>query len=93
MGLLDHLREGGEVLELHVDPLDLGLGRALDRLEGAGADQRQARLAFPPDVDVDGVVERRPLADELPVLPRQVDEVPVETGVETRRETRGDVGG
>ena len=93
MRLLDHLRLGGEVLQLDSHLLDLGLAPALDRLEAAGADQPQPRLALPADLDVDGVVEGRPLADELPVVLRQVDEIPVQAGIEPRGEARGDVRG
>ena len=58
-----------------------------------GADEREARLALPADLRDHGVAERGPLADELAVLELEVDEVPVETGVEARREAGGDVGG
>ena len=56
-------------------------------------EQLQPRLALPADLDVDGVVEGRPLADELPVVLRQVDEIPVQAGIEPRGEARGDVRG
>jgi hypothetical protein len=91
--LLDHARLRREILELHLKRLHLGLTPALDGLERPGADQRKPRLAFPADVDVDGVVEGRPLADELAVLLDEVDDVPVEAGVEAGGETGGDVRG
>jgi len=90
--LLDHGRQSGEVLQLDIHLLDPGLPPALDRLEGAGADQRQPRLALPADVDVDRVVKGGSLADELPVLLRQLDEVPVQARVEPRRKPGGNVG-
>ena len=93
MRLLEHRRQGGEVLELNVDPLNLGLAPTLHGLEGAGPDQGQARLALPADIDVNGVVKGRTRADELSVLLHQVDEIPVQAGVEPRREARGDIRG
>ena len=53
--------------------------------------EREPRLARPADVDVDGVLQRGALADELAVAALEVDEVPVEPGVEARGEAGGDV--
>ena len=71
--------------------LDLRRTAALARIERAGAEERDPRLRRPADVRIDGVLQRRPLADELAVLLRDVDEIPVETGVESRGQPRGDV--
>ena len=75
------------------DVRDLGLAAAgRRRVERAGAEEREPRRARPADVGVDGVLQRRALADELAVLELDVDEIPVEPGVEARREPGGDVG-
>src|SRR5207248_4640688 len=66
--LLEHLRGLGEVVERGARLLDLGLAARLLRVEGARAEEREPRLAAPADVDVDRVLERRPLAHEPPVL-------------------------
>src|SRR4029079_15063414 len=51
--LLEHRRLGREVLELDRALRDFGLARiAVDRLEGAGADQCQPGVALPADLDV-----------------------------------------
>src|SRR5579862_2143115 len=88
--LLDHARLGGEVLERDVDRLHVRGPSRLLRVERAGAEQREPRRARPADVDEDGVLQRRPLADEIG---GHVDEIPVETGVESRGKARGDIGG
>ena len=63
------------------------------RLEAARPEEREPRLRGPADVDDDGVSERRALADELPILLDEVDEVPVQARVQPRRQTGGDVRG
>src|SRR5215470_5207934 len=74
------------------DLLDVRLDGALGRVESAGTKKRQPRLTRPADVDVDGVVERRALADETTLLLHEIDEIPVEAGVEPRSEAGRDVG-
>ena len=71
VGLLDHRRRQREVLQARLELLDLRAAAALLRLERARADEREARLGAPADVDVDRVAERRALADELAVLDRR----------------------
>ena len=77
---------------VHGDVLDLGLAARLHRLEGARADEREPRLAFPGHVDVDGVLQRGPLAHQLAVAQLEVDEVPVEPRAQAGGEAGGDVG-
>ena len=65
----------------------------LGRIERARADERDARLGGPADVDVHRVAERGPLPDELPVRTFEIDQIPVQAGIEARGEPRGHVGG
>src|SRR5205085_12689830 len=90
--LLEHLRRLREVLERHAHLFHLRVAAALGRVEGAGAEEREPRLALPADVDVDRVFERGALADEAAVLARDVREVPVQARVEPRGEAGGRVG-
>jgi len=83
----------GPVLDLYVDLRHLGGAADLLGLEGPGADQGEARLALPADVEEDGVLERGPLAHELPILLDDIDEVPVEARVEAGGKAGGHVGG
>ncbi len=77
-----------------VDLLDLRLAaRAGGRVEGAGAEERDARRRLPADVDEHGVLEGGALADERAVARLEVDEVPVEARVEPCGEAGSDVGG
>ena len=92
MGLLEHRRPGGEVLELDRRLDDLGGTAARSGLERARADEADRRGALPADVDHDRVAERGTLPDEAAVLLDEVDEVPVQPGVQPRREAGGDVG-
>ena len=71
--------------------LDLRRAAALARIERPGAEERDPRLRRPADVRIDGVLQRRPLADELAVLLRDVDKVPVQPCVESRGQPSGDV--
>ena len=68
-------------------------GAVLGGVERARANQREARLRRPAHVDVDGVLQRRPRAHEPAVAVGEVDEVPVQAGVEPGREPRGHVRG
>ena len=62
------------LLERDGDVDDLRLaGRDLGGVERAGAEQREARLGRPADVDEDGVLQRRPLADERAVVDDDID--------------------
>ena len=79
-------RQGGEVGELGLERLDLGGAARLDGIERAGAHHPELRLARPADLGNHSVAERRPRADELSVLQRQVREVPVQAGIEASRE-------
>ena len=89
MRLLDHLGERREVLELDRRVLHLGTAANLIRVERAGAEDRELDTARPADVDIHGVGELRRLAR----LTVEVDEPPVEPGIEPRSETRGHIGG
>ena len=93
MRLLDHPRLGGEVLELHRHVLGLGDTATRDRIKRPRSEERDARLGRPADLDVHGILERRSRSDELPVVVGDFDEVPVQSGVETRRESRRRVRG
>src|SRR4051794_19659000 len=89
--LADDLRGGTVRLELRLDLLDLRLAAARrGGVEAAGAEERDPRRRRPPDVDVDGVLQRRALAGEVA---REVDEIPVEAGVEACGEAGRDIGG
>ena len=91
--LLEHRRLRREVLELDRELGDLGLARvAVDGLERAGTDQREPGLALPADLDVDRVAEGRPRPDERAVPLLEVDEVPVQAGVEPGGEAGRDIG-
>ena len=94
MRLLEHRRLRREVLEVDRDLGDLGLTRVPpDRLERAGTDQREPGLALPADLDVDRVAEGRARPDEGAVALFEVDEVPVQAGVEPGGEAGRDIGG
>src|SRR5262249_9810687 len=73
--LLDHRRLGREVLELDRRLHDLRLAAGGGRLERARPHDADAGLSLPTHVDVDGVAERRPLADQLAVLADEIDEI------------------
>ena len=91
VSLVDHPRVRRVVFERDGHVFDLSRAPGLTRVERPGAEQRDARLRRPADVDVDGVLERGPLADEPSVLLCEVDEVPVDARVEARGKTGGDV--
>ena len=61
-------------------------------VERAGAEEREPRRRLPADVDENRVLQRGTLADERAVARLEVDEIPVEPGVEPRCEPGGDVG-
>ena len=69
-----------------------GRRRPSGGLERARADEADRRGALPADVDHDRVAEGGTLPDETAVLLDEVDEVPVQPGVEPRGEAGGDVG-
>ena len=77
---------------LHRDILDLRAAPGRVRVECAGAEQSEPRFRRPADVDVDGVLQRGARTDQLVAVLPDVDEVPVETGVEPSREAGGGVG-
>src|SRR4051812_11331450 len=92
--LADDLRAERVVLVLDRDVLDLRLAaRAFPGVERAGAEEREPRLRLPADVDENGVLESRSLSDERAVTRVDVDEIPVEAGIEPRRKACRDVGG
>ena len=62
-----------------------------DGVEASSAKERDGRLGTPARVDVDAVAESRAHADQTAVLGADVDEIPVEAGVEPDGERRGDV--
>src|SRR5262249_25019301 len=77
--------------ELDAYVLDRRLAaRRLGRVERAGTEERKPRRRTPAHVDEHRVLQGGPLAH---VVAREVDEVPVEPGVEARGGTGGDVGG
>jgi hypothetical protein len=90
---LEHDRLIRPVLDLDRDFRHVRRAAALRGFERARADQREARLARPADVEDDGILKRGPLADECGVLQLEIGEVPVQARVEARRKGRGDVGG
>jgi len=65
----------------------------LIRIERAGTKERDARLRRPADVHVDRVLQCGTLPHELAVLLPEVDEIPVEAGIESSRQRGRNIGG
>src|SRR5581483_2075517 len=72
---------------------ELRRGALGGRLEAPRPEERQPRRLLPADLHVDAVAEGRPSADEAAVALGDVDEVPVEPGVEPRGQPGRHVGG
>jgi hypothetical protein len=89
--LLDHLDPGRIILEIGLHLARLRVTAGLLRVERTGAKECDSRSSRPADVRVDRVLQSRTLTDEFAVSNLDIDEIPVETGVEASRETAGDV--
>ena len=95
LGLLQALEVAGSCREVtHIGAHTLGRPRAgaLSRLERTRTHEADPGCARPTDVDENGVAEGGTLPDECPAVHHEVAEIPVESGVEARGETPGDVG-
>ena len=94
MRLFEHRGLLRPLLDRDGDVFHLGVAVAgFRRVKRPGSNERESRLALPAGIDDDGVLQRGTLADELPVLQLEIDEVPVEARIEARGERCGDVGG